>query len=704
MTFSPDNPASLGDLVIEASDIFQPPERLTVAEAAEKYVKLHNPPVYIGPYKNSEAPYMAEPMNMSMSREHTGLVFVGSAQSAKTQGLLLNTMAYVIRCNPMDAILYCPSQAAARDFSKRRIDRLHRHSPKIRDELLGGQHADNTYDKFYRSGMMLTLSWPSVVEMAGKPVPITALTDYDRMPLDIDGEGSPFDLARMRTTTFRSMAMTIAESSPSNDITDPRWRPKPETPHEAPPCEGVLALYNRGDRRRWYWPCPKCGQFFEGKFEHLRWDNNGDPTKCAKTVWMQCPRNGCRIEQQSRYEMNLRGEWLREGETIDAYGTRGGEGIVSEIASFWLQGVAAGFSTWQRILLKFLQAEKEYQSNGSQEALKTTTNTDQGNPYLPRGMESVRSADELKDQAEALPEREVPEDVRCLFATVDVQKNMWVVQVHGIAVGNPYDIVVVDRFNIVKSKRLDPDGEKLWVKPATHIEDWDLIEEEVMNKRYPLANGKGTMGVSMTVCDSGGREGVTSNAYAYYKKLKLAGKADSFLLAKGDSNPNAPRVRISYPDSARKDRKAKARGEVPVLFLQPNTIKDTLHAMMPVTEDRVVEIDDGSQQRETIFHTRVHFPDWLDRSFFEELTAETRTAKGWENLLKRRNEAWDLLTYCVALCTHRRMDHVSWDEPPAWALPWNQGNPAVQVDVPDTPVAEPRKTQYGLAQLGEALG
>ena len=74
--------------------------------------------------------------------------------------------------------------------------------------------SDNTFDKYYRSGMILTLSWPSIAELSGRPVGRTFLTDYDRMPMNVDGEGSPFDLARKRTTTFGSSACTIAESSP----------------------------------------------------------------------------------------------------------------------------------------------------------------------------------------------------------------------------------------------------------------------------------------------------------------------------------------------------------------------------------------------------------------------------------------------------------------------------------------------------------
>lgn len=685
---------NLGDIIIECAAIFQPPERLTVAEAAGKYVYLHNPPAYIGPYINDTTPYMVEPMDTFASRDHTSLIFASSAQSAKTQGLILNTLAYTVKCNPVDIILYNPSQAAARDFSKRRVDRLHRHSKAIGAELMAGQHADNTFDKFYKSGMMFTLSWPSINEMSGKPVPITLLTDYDRMPMDVDGEGSPFGLAQNRTKTFRSLGMTVAESSPSKEVLDSKW--KPSTPHEAPPCEGILSLYNAGDRRRWLWPCPSCGEYFEGNFADLKWESLADPSASARTAYMVCPKSGCYIKPESRYHMNLRGVWLREGESLDKNGVRSGKPLYSESASFWLKGVAAAFSTWSNLVLKFINAELDYQRTGSQDALKTTVNTDQGEPYLPRGMDGNRLAEDLQGLALPLPERMVPADVRCLFATCDVQKNRWEVQVHGVMPGNPYDLVVIDRFPLVKSNRVDEAGDKLWVKPAEHVEDWDLLETEVMQRTYELADGSGVMGIAMTVCDSGGREGVTTNAYLFYSKLKKAGKADRFLLLKGDPSPNAPRVHISFPDSQRKDRMAKARGEVPVLMINSNVVKDALNGMLPALEE-----GPDSSAKDT--NGRIQLPDWLDSKFFEEMTVETRGPKGWENKHGRRNETWDLLAYCVALCVHRRIEHISWANPPPWLSPWAQ-NPFVQLKQIPGGVATRTPTSYGLAQLGESLG
>ena len=208
-------------MVQESADALRPPERLTVSQAAAKYRVLYNPGSYIGPWMHEPTPYMIEPMDSLTERALNACIFVGPAQSSKTE-CIINWLAYTIKCDPADFIIYQTSQGTARDFSKRRIDRLHRHSTEIGNQVVtSGGHNDNTFDKHYKSGVMLTLSWPSINELSGRPVGRVALTDYDRMPENIDGEGAPFDLARKRTTTFGSFAMTLAESSPGHEVSDP---------------------------------------------------------------------------------------------------------------------------------------------------------------------------------------------------------------------------------------------------------------------------------------------------------------------------------------------------------------------------------------------------------------------------------------------------------------------------------------------------
>lgn len=679
---------SVADIFESTAELFQKPDRLTVTDVAKNYVVIRRLGGRSGHWDEQQTPYMVEPQNLLSSRELAALIFCGPAQSGKTESLILNFIAYSVIQDPMDMILFNPTQQNARDFSIRRIDRLNFNSPAMRERLMKSKTGDNKQNKIYRSGMILTLSWPTVSEMAGKPVGRIALTDYDRMDDKVGDEGSPFDLANMRTTTFGSLAMTIAESSPSRPVTDPRWIAA--TAHQAPPCGGILALYNRGDRRRWYWPCPECDYYFEGSFGHLKWDDKENPLDAADTVRMICPVCGAKIRPEQREAMQEFGVWLKDGQSV--VGSKiVGDGPRTNFASFWLKGVAAGFQTWKDLVVKFLNASREYNMTGSEEALKQFHNNDLGEPYNPKSSELERLPEVLHARAEALPELQIPNGVRFLVAAIDVQKNAFVVQIHGIGPGAPYDIVIIDRFTIFKSARVDHEGDRVWVKPGTHQEDWDRIIDEVMLRSYPLSDGSGkVMQIKMTICDSGGREGVTTNAYAFYRDLRRKGLASRFHLVKGGSLLTAPRTYIDFPDQKRKDKLAAARGDVPVLFLNSNILKDSL-------SNRLDAVVPGKGM--------IRFPEWLQTWFYKELCSEQRTEKGWKNTAGVRNEAWDLLYYTLGVCASQllRVEHIDWTNPPSWADEWNK-NPLITEPIKTEAVLTQQVTAvYDFSELGKAL-
>jgi phage terminase large subunit GpA-like protein len=695
--------------------MLRPPERLTVTQAMEKYVRLNNAGSYIGPYRADFVPYMQEPADTLTSRDHSGVIFVGPAQSGKTEALILGWLAYGVRVDSGDFLIFSPTQSAARDFSMRRVARLHRNSPEIGNLMLKQREANTRYDKQYKNGMMVNLSWPSVAEFAGRPVGRIALTDYDRMPDDVDGEGSPYDLGSKRTTTFGSFAMTLAESSPSRDVENPRW--VRTTPHEAPPCKGILGLYNRGDRRRWYWPCPHCDSYFEGKWEDLSWQDKGDVLVSAETVIMTCPANGCIIEPKARQQMQQWGVWLRDGQGVDEEGRVVGEGARSNIASFWLNGVAATFSTWQGLVVSYLNAMMEYERTGSEDALRKFVTTDLGQPYIPKALDTDRLPEVLKARAEKMPYREmeesyervhretnvgvaieplVPPDVRCLIAAVDVQNHLFVVGVYGIAPGEPFDLVAVDRFQIRKSRRLDANGESLWVRPAVHLEDWTEITEEVVKRTYELSDGSGRrMAIKLTVCDSGGIAGCTTNAYNYQRSIKAAGLAPRFMLVKGDTLPSRPRTQVTYPDANQKDKLSAARGDVPVMLLNANSLKDAMF---------------GRLENNNLGKGMFRYPDWLCDWFYSELCSEIRTDKGWIRTNQKRNEAIDLSYYALGACVSPliRAEGINWQNPPGWAKPWDQGNDLVYSPaVTEKPFDKPNNSGYNdmdFAALGKVLG
>ncbi len=706
----------VGDLFAKViAGSLQPPRRVTVSEWAVADRYINQPGAYVGPWKNETVPYMVEPMDTLTDPNFVSEIFVGPAQCAKTDALIVNPIGYSATTDPMDMLVVCPTHAAARDFSIRRVDRLHRHSKPVGDAVLKAKDADNRTDKQYSNGMMLSLAHPSISELAGRPIGRVSLTDYDRMPDDIDGEGSPFDLASKRTTTFGSFAMTLAESSPSRDVVDAKYIC---SGNEAPPCGGILALYNRGDRRRWHWPCPDCGSYFEGQWEHLVWDRAESNMDSAVTVRLICPHCQYAISPDQRYTMLQNGAWLKEGQKIDDDGIIVGEGRRSNIASFWLRGVAAGLTTWAKLVKSYLDAEDDFQSNGSEESLKKFFNTDLGEPYIPKRdlADHSRTPDMLMQKAYPLPYLEnedgedrhvlrlpnnqspkwveplVPDHVRALIGLVDVQQNMFIVQIVGISPGRPADLTIIDRFSIRNSDREDEhSGGFEWVKPGSYIDDWDKIEELVIARAYRLASDLAKkMTVKMTFCDSGGKAGVTTNAYAFVRELRKRGLGARFHLVKGASFPNAPRAQITYPDNSKRGggSKAGAQGDVPVLMLNPTLLKDAL-------DNRLNVAVPGSGF--------IHFPDWLPDWFYGELTAETRDPKkGWLNLNKRRNEAWDLLYYALGACASALLavEKVDWENPPLWLTPV-EGNPLVIAAEREEAFVEAPEIDF--AEFGRAL-
>lgn len=685
---------SIDDIFVSLAEMFKPTEDISVSQAACKFIRLNNVGAYVGPYKVSTVPYMREPMDTFISPHYDGLIFVGSAQGSKTESLILAPLTYSVMVEPMDMMLVCPTKEDGRDFSMRRVDRLHHYSEKVGEMLIPGGSNDNVFDKHYRNGMLFTIGWPSRSQLAGKPIPRMVLTDRDRMDDDVEGDGEPFDLASQRTTTFGRYAMTLAESSPSREVENTKWIPR--TPHEAPPCKGIIGLYNRGDRRRWCWPCPSCDEYFEGEFEMLVWaDKKEQPEMTnlerAETVRMRCPHCGHLIHPDEREEMQQWGVWVKDGQGVDKNGRVFGPAPRTLIASFWLKGVAAAFTTWKKLVAKYLDACDDFERTGSEEGLKKFYNNNLGVPYISRAQAEMRLPEALKARAEkGLPERMVPMDVRFLVAFVDVQKNMFRVNVWGICAGRPFDMLVIDRYDVRKSKRTDDAGDPLWVRPHAYLEDWDELIEHVMEREYEIADGSGRfMSIKQTVCDSGGREGVTTMAYAFYRKLREENKHRRFILYKGDPKPGNPRARIGYPDSNRKDSKAGARGDIPVLFLNSNLLKDDLNGRLDC-------IEPGKGM--------VRYPDWLPDSFYAEMCAEIRGPKGWENPSNRRNEDWDSAYVTIGVCVSEllRVEHLNWENPPGWAAPLERN------DLVREPEQPPRFTTavhsaYDFSKFGEAL-
>lgn len=648
-----------GEISAATAERIRPPRRVKPSDAAARYLKNDK-----GDWDPTAAPMIAEPLDALQSREYQGIVFVGPQRSSKTFGLILGGLSYIVTCAPGDTLIVQMTQDSARDFSRGDLDKTIRHSPELQERLSRRPRDDNTYDKWFRSGMMVKLGWPAVSQLSSKTLRYVFCTDYDRPENrdNVDGEGPLWDLAFKRVQTYMSRGKCVAESSPGEDYIDPQW--KPRTPHEAPPARGILAIYNNGTRARWYWPCWHCNEHFEAKpgfdlfglpsFEKLKVMVLGEDIETLANEFARviCPHCGGIHEQAMKPELNAAGEWLHEGQRFEN-GRKVGDRRRSNIASYWLGGAAASYQRWDSILRNYLQAVLTYVRTSDESPMRLVTTSDAGAPYLPQVIRSRRNAQSLMKRAEVWPYGSAPRGVRFLTVAVDVQKGKFVVQVHGWGVG--LQSWIVDRYDITASRRAEGRG-NAGLDPASYLEDW-LILLDVIHKTYPIDGLGVELPVHFGLVDSGGEEGVTQNAYAFWRHLREIGLGQRLQLVKGDGRPSAPRIKETWPDtSKRKDRKAGSVGDVPVWLVGTNILKDGVA---------------GDLAREAPGPGFIHLPDWLNKmqpEVFDELVSEVRDSKGrWTNPSGRRNEGLDLAVYNRAAVIALGAEKIDWDNPPPWA-------------------------------------
>ena len=658
----------------------QPPSRLRVSEGAQSLI-IKRPGGASGPWSPTETPYMVEPMDMLASRLHNAVCFVGGAQCGKTVSLGDAWMTHCVINDPGDMAVFQMTQEKAREYSKQRIDRAIRNSPALHAMKTATAHDDNLHSKTFRNGMMLRIAWPTATNMSSTSYRYVFGTDYDRWPDDIDGEGDGFTLMGKRITTFLSRGMVAVESSPGRPLTDTAWQPA--TPHEAPPVEGILGIYNRSDRRRWYWPCPHCREWIEASpglrlfglppddelLEDVR-DLDID-TFARQHARIACSHCGGVILWREREQMNLGGLWLPDGCTIDAQRRISGTPRTSSIAGYWLGGVAASYVSWESLVRKHVQALLEYALTGSELPLQTTANTDQGVPYMSRHLAEAARAAARGGQTEAsLPRYIVPDAGRFLVAAVDVQGGAnarFVVQVH--AVGEHKEQWLVDRYAITESDREGADGGKAPIDPASYPEDWDVLTRKVLQATYRTTTPDRELPVHLALVDSGGEDGVTTNAYAWARRLRATGLLQRLRLTKG----HAGKVDWHFRETWVGGRQGK--GDVQLWLLEPNKFKDMVHAGLSR------RIPGPGYYHWPAPRSAANPHGWVTVAFFDELKAEVRNENGvWEQQ-KKRNESFDLCYMILAGCAMLGCDKPRfWDNPPGWALALDRNTSVISAD------------------------
>jgi phage terminase large subunit GpA-like protein len=640
-----------------------PVERVTVSDWSARDRHLLDNGAVVR-WRNDVVPYMCEPMDMVTSRRYRGAVFAGPARTGKTDGLVINTIGHKVCCDPGDIRVIHMDQAAAREFSIKKVASLIRHSPAVKERQATGRFSDNIYDKRFLGNMMLDIGWPVISKVSASDIPTMLLTDYDRMPDDIDGEGNPFDLAMKRTQTFGSRGMAIAESSPGRLLLDEDWKPSEDEPHLAPPTSGIMALYNRGTRGRYYWTCRDCGSRFEPDFDLLVYPREGTPAQRGAAAELACRHCGSLIAPRHKREFNAEAVWLHEGQGGELVPLADSGVRETDIVSWWLKGACAAFQSWTELVTKYEAAVEEFERTGDETSLKTTVNVDQGHPHRPRalGTGSDMTVKALKERAERYLLGVAPAATRFVTVQIDVQGKYFVLHVD--AVGPDLERWTIARRVITAPPKDAPSADTRALDPGRYREDWaglfDLLDEV-----FPVSGtGYGIKPCALIV-DSGGADGVTANAYAFYRQARKLGHLRRVFISKGLPGWRSERAREVEPAKINQTRR-KVPTDIRIVQMGTWRLKSEVI-------ESLLRRDPGPDA----YHLSAHLPEEV----FEELCAERRTKTGWElRQGQKRNEALDLAVQAKALCIVLGAESIDWAAPPAWAAPVEENIFAVKLD------------------------
>ena len=274
---------------------FAPPEQLAPSQWAERYLSLP---------KSSNA----EPGPLQLTSYQRGMVDAIAHPAVRVAVLKLAsqtgkslaidcTLAHLMVTDPGPMLAVHPTDGKAKAYVVDRLNPLIAASPVLRG-IIGtggrGRAGDSNHRKAFPGGSLNVASSFKPDDLAARSIRYLLCDELDRFAMSAGQEGSPELLAFKRLHTYRTRSKTIMASTPT--VASSR----------------IEGWFRRGDQRRFFCPCPKCGGLQAFGLDHLKWEP-GRP----ETAHLTCEHCAHSISEAERLAAVDLGSWIAtaEGET-----------------------------------------------------------------------------------------------------------------------------------------------------------------------------------------------------------------------------------------------------------------------------------------------------------------------------------------------------------------------------------------------------
>ena len=514
---------------------YKPNERLSVTEWADKYRQLSSmASAEPGQWRTSRVPYVAEIMDkLSANDPVEEIVFMKGAQVAATE-LGFNWVGYVIDVAPGPMLMVQPTDEMCRRNSKIRFDPMVEATHRLREKIRPKRSRDsgNTLlQKEFAGGVIVMTGANSAVGLRSMPVRYLFLDEIDGYPKDLDGEGSPINLATARTRTFsRKKIYKCSTPTIKNQ-------------------SAIEKEFETTDQRYYEVPCPHCGAYQRLYFDQLKWITISKDVYDYSTVHYECIHCGEGIKEHNKTRMLEQGKWVASV-PANASPKRVGYHLSSLYSPL-------GWYSWEQAARDFIDAQKNVND------LKVFVNTVLGETWEQKG--ESPAWENIYDRRENYKRNCPATEVAMITAGVDVQKDRLEVEIVGWCKGKvsySIDYRVIDG---------DTTDAKVWNKLAEIVNEQWVREDNVV------------MPLRLMAVDTGYN---TSHVYEFCRRFNV----DQVIPVKGQDNQA---VIIGIPKYIDVAKNGKKTGKIRLFNVGVSLLKSELYGWIQQRKDEDGSVPPG---------------------------------------------------------------------------------------------------------------
>ena len=523
-----------------------------------------------------------------------------SAQSGKTQ-VLLNCLAWTIDIKPEETLVVLPRDEDCGPYGRKRIKGMLEACPALHSHMTGVE--DDTAGKIYDLvEMTLRLAGAnSPADLAADSRFVEFFDEVNKYPVFSGREASPMKLA-----ADRSIA---------------RWKERKFLYASTPTTTGgqISQMYKKTDQRRFWWPCPRCGQFAPPAFTAqenpktgcIRWPHTATAEQIAalRLAWYECGFCEARIDESEKPWMLNHGVWCPEGYEVLPDGTIPGDPGFQATMGWHIHGVLSAFMSWSELACEWLLCQ------GRTEDLMDFINSKLGEDWVVNVEATTDS--HIRKRCTSYQVGEVPSQVRVLVGGVDVGK---------------HDIWYVLRGFGLK--------ENSWLITYGRLETFEDLESMLLEKEFHTHDGR-ILRPALVNIDSGYR---TDSVYQFVRDHPGVTRA-----IKGEAHLAGAHISASQID--REGFKKGFRGSIMLWRIDTSFFKDKLSNLIHPQPGDLREF---------------WLPDEVSDTYVSHMTAEQkvtvrnkrtgRTVEAWEPVSERRaNHLWDAEVYAMAAAEMKRV-------------------------------------------------